>query len=140
MPSSSLACLEGGGGGGLGKRAQGAIQTCKRSRILFVFLPSPSLSQLPPLPGSAHSHFFFLLLPNPNIKRKQNGAFAHLSEQRLQVRGRRTMGIEQGLFLFVHPAHSLTPEVVFFCFLVVLLFCFVFFPPLVFVLETYVCA
>lgn len=68
-----------------------------------------------------------LLPPNPNIKRKQKGAFAHLSEQRLQVRGRRTMGIEQGLFLFVYPAHSLTPEVFFF-------------PPLVFVLETCVCA
>lgn len=79
------------------------------SSLLFLARPTP---------------YFFFLLPNPNIKRKQNGAFAHLSEQRLQVRGRRTMGIEQGLFLFVYLAHSLTPEVVlfFFIFLVVVLF------------------
>lgn len=49
------------------------------------------------------------------------------------------MGIEQGLFLFVYLAHSLTPEVVLFFFFVFFGCCFIFFP-LVFVLETYVCA
>lgn len=48
------------------------------------------------------------------------------------------MGIEQGLFLFVYLAHFLTPEVVLFFFLFFWLLFFFF--PLVFVLETYVCA
>lgn len=123
---SSPACLEGGGKRRrwrrrrrTGKAGAGAGGISRLANNLVFSLFSFHLHLCPGFllslarPNSIFL-FFFPPFSNPNIKRKQNEAFAHLGEQRLQVRGRRTMGIEQGLFLFVYPANALTPEVVFF--------------------------
>lgn len=80
------------------KEARGTWLTLEDS-LFSLFISISLFLSLPECPTFLHFHFFPSLLSSNSRQKTLKRAFAHLSEKSSQVRGRRAVGIKQGLSL-----------------------------------------